>query len=98
LTLISIDANKFLSYKKILGERIKYLRESKGYSLNDLASLCNLEKTSISRIENGRTNIAFKTALILCIALEIELRELFDIKNHSRPIKNYFEYFSLVLF
>lgn len=77
---MSIDANKYLSYKKILGERIKYLRESKGYSLNDLASLCDLEKTTISRIENGRTNITFKTAVILCLSLKIELRELFDVK------------------
>jgi transcriptional regulator with XRE-family HTH domain len=77
---MSIGANNFLSYKKILGKRIKYLRESKGYSLNDLASLCDLEKTAISRIENGRTNITFKTALILSIALEIELKEIFDIK------------------
>lgn len=78
---MSIDSNKFLSYKKILGERIKYLRESKGYSLNDLASLCELEKTAISRIENGRTNITFKTALILCFALEVDLKEFFDIKK-----------------
>ncbi len=77
---MSRDVNNFLSYKKILGKRIKYLRESKGYSLNDLASLCDLKKTVILRIENGRTNITFKTALILSIALEIELKENFDIK------------------
>ena len=44
----------------------------------DLASYCNLEKTSISRIENGRTNTTLKTMVILSTALEVELKELFD--------------------
>lgn len=76
---MSIEEDKFLAYKKELGKRIKSIRESKELSLNDLASLCDLEKTAISRIENGRTNITFKTALILCNALDIELKEFFDL-------------------
>ncbi|WPO83444.1 helix-turn-helix transcriptional regulator [Chryseobacterium sp. JJR-5R] len=76
---MSIDPNKFTSYQKNLGERLKSIRESKGYSLTDLASLCDLEKTAISRIENGRTNITFKTAIVLCTALKIELKYFFDI-------------------
>ncbi|WP_394343674.1 helix-turn-helix domain-containing protein [Apibacter raozihei] len=75
----NIDEDKFLAYKKVLGKRLKSIRESKEISLNDLASLCNLEKTAISRIENGRTNITFKTALILCKALDIKLNYFFDI-------------------
>ena len=84
LTSMSIDLEKFSVYKIILGRRIRFLRESKGYSLNDIASLCNIEKTSISRIENGRTNITFKTALTICSALEIELSELFDISISNK--------------
>ncbi|ANF51178.1 hypothetical protein A0O34_11910 [Chryseobacterium glaciei] len=76
---MSIDPNKFTSYQKNLGERLKSIRESKGYSLTDLASLCDLEKTAISRIENGRTNITFKTAIVLCTALKIQLKDFFDI-------------------
>ena len=66
-------------YYKSLGRKVNDFRERKGLSLNDLAAICDLEKTSISRIENGRTNITAKTALILAIALEIEPKELFDI-------------------
>jgi transcriptional regulator with XRE-family HTH domain len=76
---MSIEQKIFLSHKKNLGKRLKFLRESKKYSLNDLAAISNLEKTSISRIENGRTNLTFKTALILCMALKIELKDFFDI-------------------
>ncbi len=74
---MTIDTNKFLHYKKITEERIKYLRESKGYSLNDLPSRCDLEKTSISRIEDGRTNITFKTALILLYCLRNRIKGTF---------------------
>jgi len=76
---MSINADIFDKYKKRLGARIKHLRTSKGYSLNDLATLCDMEKTSISRIENGRTNITFKTALYLCKGLNVPLKDLFDI-------------------
>jgi len=39
---------------------------------------CNLEKTAISRIENGRNNVTLKTIVLLSEALEIELKDLFD--------------------
>ncbi|QXU48767.1 hypothetical protein KYG33_18585 [Chryseobacterium sp. D764] len=39
--------------------------------MTDLALLCVLEKTAISKIGNGRTNITFKTAIVFCIALKI---------------------------
>lgn len=65
---MSIDANQFISFKIILGERIKNLRQSRGYSLNNLASLCNLEKTSISRIENGRLKYPHFTRPLLRVS------------------------------
>ncbi len=68
----------FPDYYKKLGKRVRKIRHSKRLSLNDLASYCHLEKTSISRIENGRTNVTFKTIIILCKALDIEIKELFD--------------------
>ena len=71
---------QFAIHRKQLGKHLKQIRESKGYSLTDLAGLCNPEKTAISRIENGRTNITFKTAIILSIALEIKLRDFFDVE------------------
>lgn len=66
-------------YQKRFGQRIKQFRKTIHFSQLDLAVACGLEKTAISRIENGRTNITLKTALILCSALNVELKELFDI-------------------
>ncbi|WP_412561845.1 helix-turn-helix domain-containing protein [Winogradskyella sp. MIT101101] len=85
---MSIAFSKIESYKYLFGDNIKRIRESKSLSQFDLASLVNditesskFDKTSISRIENGRTNITLTTAIKLALALEVEPKELFDFKT-----------------
>lgn len=75
---MSIMKKNNTNNKKAFGASLKKIRESKGMSQLDLASLSSLEKTSISRIENGRTNITLTTAIILSSSLGIKLKELFD--------------------
>ena len=75
---MSISKNSILCNQRLFGLNIKKIREEKGLSQNDLASLCNIEKTGISRIENGRTNITLKTVTLLSKYLEVELKDLFD--------------------
>ena len=69
---MSIDDNSFKEFQKSIGERVKYLRVLRGLSQLDLAVNCGYEKTTISRIENGRANITLKTILKLSNGLEIE--------------------------
>lgn len=76
---MSINLEEIKSYKKQFGLKIKLLREAKNMSQTELASNCDLEKTSISRIENGRTNITLKTSVLLSKALDVKLSELYDI-------------------
>lgn len=61
-----------------LGKRIKELREQKELTQLDIASSCDFEKTSISRIEAGRTNPTVTTLYKISIALDIQLKELFE--------------------
>ena len=75
---MSIMKKNNTNNKKAFGASLKKIRESKGMSQLDLASLSSLEKTSISRIENGRTNVTLTTAIILSSSLGIKLKELFD--------------------
>lgn len=75
---MSISPNKIISYQKGFGLQLKKIRLSKEMSQLDLASYCDMEKTSISRIENGRTNITLKTMVILSKALGVSLAEFFD--------------------
>ncbi|MGB1042820.1 MAG: helix-turn-helix domain-containing protein [Tenacibaculum sp.] len=73
-----ISQKELLKYQKSVGKRVKSLRKEREMSQLDLAALCDLEKTSISRIENGRSNITLKTALLLSKSLEVELKTLFE--------------------
>ncbi|MBL4939191.1 MAG: helix-turn-helix transcriptional regulator [Lutibacter sp.] len=82
---MSITEIEIQLYKEKFGRNLKKIRESKNLTQFDLATAMNnlmlesnIEKTTISRIENGRTNITLSTAIKISIALEIELKELFD--------------------
>lgn len=74
-----ISSRELIQYQKAVGKRIKSLRIERNMSQLDLASLCDLEKTSISRIENGRSNITLKTAVIISKSLDVELSKIFDV-------------------
>ena len=72
-------------YLKQFGIHLKKIRGSKNMTQLDLATAMNelssepfIDKTTISRIENGRTNITLTTSIKLSLALEIELKVLFD--------------------
>ena len=67
---------------KIVGNRIKKLRESKGLSQVDLVGKMEgeIDPTNISRIESGRTNPTIFTLYRIAEALEVELKELIDLK------------------
>lgn len=81
---MSIDEKILRQNQVVFGKRLKKLRLNQNFSQLDLAVICDFEKTTISRIENGRTNITLKTALCLSQALNIQLKELFDFE--SAPI------------
>ncbi len=62
---------------RTIGSKIKTLRELKGITQQELAAMCNFEKSNMSRIEAGRTNPTLLTLNKICLALNIELTELF---------------------
>jgi transcriptional regulator with XRE-family HTH domain len=68
-------------FQKKLGERIKALREKKGISQQELASLCDFEKSNMSRIEAGRTNPTIGTLLKISYALNINVTVLVDVES-----------------
>lgn len=64
--------------QKIIGNRIRFLRESKGISQQVLAAMCNFEKGNMSRIEAGRTNPTLTTLYKISQALEIKITDIVD--------------------
>lgn len=68
---------------KIVGKRIKEVRESKGLSQVELVGKMQgeIDPTNISRIESGRTNPTIYTLYRIAEALEVKVIELIDIEN-----------------
>jgi len=62
-----------------IGLKIKNLRDEKKISQQDLAAACDFEKSSMSRIESGRTNLTIGTLLKISSALNVELTDIVDI-------------------
>lgn len=56
--------------------RIKYLRKERRLTVQELAYRCDMERSNLSRIEAGRTNLTVKTLCIICNALGIKLRDV----------------------
>ncbi len=62
-----------------IGLKIKRLRDEKGIGQQDLAAACNFEKSNMSRIEAGRTNLTVGTLLKICAVLNVELKDIVDV-------------------
>ena len=63
--------------KLVLKNRLKEARTDKGFSQQQLADLVGVSRNTISSIETGQFNPTAKLALILCIALDKQLEEIF---------------------
>ncbi|WP_298902451.1 helix-turn-helix transcriptional regulator [uncultured Psychroserpens sp.] len=75
---ITLSQKELKYFQKQFGSKVKETREGLELSQLDIASRLNVEKTSISRIENGRVNFTLSTAAKLAKVLEVELSSLFD--------------------
>ena len=64
---------------KILGERVKELRNQKGYTLKVLSYSIDKDPQSIHRLEMGQVNPSYLYLLELCNGLEIEISDLLKI-------------------
>lgn len=64
---------------KGIGLNIKRLRGEKKVQQQDLAAVCNFEKSSMSRIEAGGTNLTVGTLLKISEALDVEIVDLIKI-------------------
>jgi len=72
-----MDKNKILTS---IGLNIKQLREERNITQQDLAAACNFEKSNMSRIESGRTNLTIGTLLKICEVLKVKLVDVVDVE------------------
>jgi len=64
----------------LIGDKIRKTRELQGISQQDLAARCNFEKSNLSRIEAGRTNLTIKTLFKISKELQTTIKELVDVE------------------
>jgi transcriptional regulator with XRE-family HTH domain len=59
-----------------LGARIRMIRLTKNLTQNQLAEICNFEKSTMSKIESGQVNISYYTLFRLSLGLGVPMIEL----------------------
>ncbi|MEG1885580.1 MAG: helix-turn-helix transcriptional regulator [Alistipes sp.] len=55
---------------------MRNLRRERNLTIQELAYRCDMERSNLSRIEAGRTNLTIKTLCVICNALNVSLQEL----------------------
>ena len=66
-----------MNVNKQLGMRVRYLREQKKMTLEDLSFEANVNKNYLSDLERGNRNPTVKILERIAVALGITLEELF---------------------
>jgi transcriptional regulator with XRE-family HTH domain len=64
-----------------IGNRIKQLRKQKNISQAELGRLCGRDKQHIELIENHKVSANTYTLYTIALALDIDLKELFNFKK-----------------
>jgi transcriptional regulator with XRE-family HTH domain len=62
---------------QLFGKKLRALRTAKALSQLDIEVATGINRTEISRIENGLKNIEFFTVVKLAIALDVPMVEFF---------------------
>lgn len=73
---------------KILGQRIRNYRTSKGLSQEKLAELSGCHPTYIGQIERGEKNATIESIAKISAALSISLSRLFEKLDAENEIRN----------
>ena len=74
----------------ILGGRIRYLRESKGLTQEQVAEKMNCTRQKYARIEKGLIDISYSNITIIADILEIEPEEITYVVNNIKEDKPMF--------
>lgn len=69
------------------GEKIRTVRERKGYTLKVVAQAAGVSESLVSQIERNKVSPAIDTLLALADALEIDLEYLFEEYKRERPVR-----------
>lgn len=73
-----------MNIKEKFGIKVKELREQKGFSIEYLANISNVDRTYISDIEKGKRNVSIEIAEKIINALETDFGAFFNDNNFKK--------------
>ena len=59
-----------------IASKIRELRKLRNMTIQELAYHCEIERSNMSRIEAGKTNVTIRTLCKICNALGVELSSI----------------------
>ncbi|PKQ04482.1 MAG: XRE family transcriptional regulator [Alphaproteobacteria bacterium HGW-Alphaproteobacteria-11] len=65
-------------YLASFGDRVRLLRKERGLSQEQLAALCELDRSYVGGVERGERNVSLVNILRVCRALRVHPADLFD--------------------
>jgi len=68
--------DKFLPHYQRIGKNVRYTRIRIGWTQEELAHKCSVNREQISRIENARRDYMYSTLLEVCDALDKTIYEI----------------------
>ena len=73
-TDLTSTESQIKDYRLKLGDKIRIVREQRGYSQEQLAELMNINRSTISKIENGKFSITVDYLVRFSIFLDYEFK------------------------
>ena len=73
-----------MNIKEKFGFKIKQQREQKGFSIEYLANISNVDRTYISDIEKGKRNVSIQIMEKIIIALDTDFLTFFNDNNFKK--------------
>lgn len=73
-TDLTATESKIKDYRLKLGDKIRQVREQRGYSQEQLAEMMKISRSTISKIENGKFSISVDYLVRFSIYLDYEFK------------------------
>jgi transcriptional regulator with XRE-family HTH domain len=72
---------------KTLGARLRSLRQSNGWTLEQTAERCDLDQKHLQKIESGQLNVTLVTLVRLSVGFQQPIATLFEQASTKRATK-----------
>jgi transcriptional regulator with XRE-family HTH domain len=73
-TDLTASESQIKDYRLKLGDKIRQVREERGYSQEQLADMMDINRSTISKIENGKFSITIDYLVRFSIFLDYEFK------------------------